>query len=472
MSMIELFVEDDLYRRIALKEDGVLTELQIEEKSSEVQAGDLYLAIIKKKVKAIKSVFVDIGARKNGFLYVNDLRQFEDYKEGQSILVEVLKEEEGSKGAKVTDKISLGGRFVVLFPGKGLGFSKKLDREKFLDLHGNFMPLEGFRVLFREASMEASREDILDEIEKLHEEFLLIYKKSETGLGPLKLFGHTSVLHRVVRDYFSSIQMIYVNHADIQKELMDNLGLPSLLHKSERSLFEFYGIEDELQSLRQRRVFLKDGGNLVIEETEAMVVIDVNSAKHKGSGADADYKFEVNLQAAAEIARQIRLRNLSGIIVIDFIDVKTDAQKERLKLSLEEAMEKDSMFGKCYPVTELGLLQLTRKKRGYPIYHYLEEACSSCRGHGVKLSYSYVKMRIRQEITRKVEDVELHDYHVVLHTHYEQQVRSDLEGFMTEIEGEDKKIYLEFRESTEDYMVKPLVFKSQISEMEKYLVAW
>lgn len=468
--MIELFIEDDVHRRIVLKDRGTMTEFYVEDAKRSIQPGDLYLGIIKKKVNSLKSVFIDIGAKKNAYLYVQDFQRFQDYKEGQSILVEVLKEEEGSKGTKVTDKISIGGKYVVLFPGKGLGFSKKLNRDLFLEAHGSFTSVEGYRVLFREASMDAAREDIVEEIKQITHSFSEVYQKAETGAGPLRLHGQSSVLSRILRDNFSKIQMIYVNTRSLQRELEEEYGIPSLLHKSERSLFDFYGIENELENLRNRKVYLKDGGNIVIEETEAMVVIDVNSAKHKGSQSKEDFVMEVNFQAAEEIARQIRLRNLSGIILIDFIDVKNDAQKILLKEAVEKAFLEDPLFGKCYPITDLGLLQLTRKKKGYPVYTYLEEPCTFCKGSGRRLSFTYVMMRIKNELASKTEQIDIKDFHIQLHKHYETNVREDMTSFIHAIDSGEKRIYLEFIDSHLDYDVLPLVFKNQIQEMEKYLI--
>lgn len=468
--MIELFIEDDLHRRIALKDHGCLTEIYIEEMESGIKPGELYLGIIKKKVKSLKSVFIDIGAKKNAYLYVQDFQKFQDYKEGQSVLVEVLKEEEGSKGTKVTDKISIGGKYVVLFPGKGIGYSKKIPRERFLEKQGSFASLDGYRVLFREASMDVSRQEIEEEIGLLKASFDEVFKKSETGVGPVRLYGQNSVLSRILRDNILKIQMIYVNTPELQTELKDQFGVPSLLHQSDRSLFDFYGIENELEALRHRKVYLKSGGNIVIDETEAMVVVDVNSAKHKGSQSKEEFTMEVNLQAAEEIARQIRLRNLSGIIIIDFIDVKNDAQKLVLKEVVEKAFSEDPLFGKCYPVSDLGLLQLTRKKKGYPIYTYLEESCSCCKGSGKKLSYPYVLMLIKNELMKKTEQIDIKDFAIVLHPHYKEKTVEDLDKFLHDIEADQRRIYLEFKDIHQEYEVKPLVFKNQISEMEKYLI--
>src|SRR5690554_4754490 len=176
--MIELFIEEDQYRRIAIKKEGILSECYFEDKNQEVRSGDLFLGIIRKKVKALHSVFIDIGQKKNAFLYVTSSTKFQDYKEGQSILVEVIKEEEGSKGTKVTDKVSLGGRFVVFFQGKGIGYSKRLDREAFLDKQGSQNPKEGFRMLFRSAAMDAEKEALEKEMEALHKTFSDVLKKA------------------------------------------------------------------------------------------------------------------------------------------------------------------------------------------------------------------------------------------------------------------------------------------------------
>lgn len=470
--MIELFIEEDQYRRIALKESGQLIECIYEEREAKVQTGDLFLGVIKKKVKGLQSIFVDIGAHKNAFLYVHDVKTWQDYKEGQSILVEVLKEEEGTKGAKVTEKISLGGKYVVLFPGRGFGYSKKMTKEKFLTEKGNFTPLDGYRVLFREASLSAEKEEILDEIALLEETFQLVFKKAETGLGPKKLHGQGSNVERILRDYFSKIQMIYVSHEKIRDQLQLEFGLPSLIHGEGRSLFDFYGIEEELISLLKRRVPLKDGGNLVLEETEAMVVVDVNSAKHKGHKADESLALSVNLQAVKELARQLRLRNLSGIVVIDFIDLKKSSEKEILEKAVQETFAKDPLFGKSYPLTELNLLQLTRKKKGPSIYHYLEEPCHCGTLKGKRLHFDYLMKLLKNELLKKVDQVELLDYHIVIHEAYQGRLREQPEAFLRNIGAEDKRIYLEFSKIPMDFMVEPLVFKNQIEELEKHLITF
>ena len=466
--MIELFIEEDEYRRIAIKENGILNECYFEDRNDAVKSGDLILGIIKKKVKALNSVFIDIGLNKNAFLYVLDKNVFDDYKEGQSIFVEVIKEEEGSKGAKVTDKVSLGGKFVVLFPGKGISFSKKLNKEAFLEKHGNVFPIRGYKTLYREAAMDANQEEVAEEVRKLKEEFDEILKKADTGMGPRRLFGEFSILDRIIRDRFNELQMVYSDSEETMAYLKSEYNLPSLVHRGGRSLFDFYGIEDELLKLRKEKVQLKDGGNLIIEKTEAMIVIDINSAKYTGKDNKEETALHMNLNAVTEIVRQLRLRNLSGIIMIDFIDMKIEANRQTLISRMNDELAKDTLFSKCYPLTDLNLMQITRKKKGYPLSHYIEEECGFCHGRGQTLRYEYLIKLIRNELGRKVENVEIVDYYLEINSIYKDRVMQDVSTFLKDIGAVDKKIYLEFTGIYEPFKLDPLVFKNQIVEKEKF----
>lgn len=469
--MIELFIEERDHRRIALKEDGILQDFHIEEKDKDARPGDLFLGIIKKKVKALNAVFIDLGLNKNGFLYLSKETPGDNYKEGQSILVEILKEEEGSKGAKVTDKISIGGKYLVLFPGKGIAFSKKINKENFLEKHGNQKPVDGYRLLFREASMEALTQEISREQDELVEKFSQVMVKAETGQGPKKLYGDSSILDRILRDQFSALQMIYVDSLAVEEFLKNNYGLPSLRYKGDSSLFDFYGINKELSLLNKKQVFLKEGSNLVIEETEAMVVVDVNSAQYIKSKDKNQTALHVNLVAGKEMARQIRLRNLSGIIIVDFIDM--DETKDRAKLleNVTEFFKNDPLFSKVYPLTELNLMQITRKKKGHALSYYLKESCEFCQGEGSHLSFSTIKEEMRIEFLKKKAHVEISAYHILLDQVFKRAVEEDLKTFLEEIDVKDKDVYLEFRPEIENYFaISPIVFKSQIDEVEKFLV--
>lgn len=468
--MIELFIEEDQYRRIVLKKNSILSECYFEDTDQEVRSGDIFLGIIKKKVKSLNSVFIDIGLKKNAFLFVTDRNKFQDYKEGQSILVEVIKEEEGSKGTKVTEKISVGGRYVVLFEGKGFNYSKKISKDDFLEKHGSQTPREGVRILFREASFDAAKEEIEKEIDELYAEFKDILKKSDTGIGPKKLYGESSILDRILRDRFNEINMIYSDSKETAARLKAEYSLPSLVHGNGRSLFDFYGIEQDLLKLRHRKVHLKEGGNLIIDVTDAMVVIDINSAKFTEKMNKEDMAVSMNLSAVKEIARQIRLRNLSGIIIIDFIDMASEENRKKLQNAMDKELHDDPLFSRTYPLTELNLMQLTRKKKGHPIHHYIEEPCDSCDDKGKRLNYQYLKKLIKNELMKKVDNIEIRDYLIVVGKPYESRIREELELFLSDIGAEGKRIYLEFSGIHDDFSIEPLVFKNQIQEKEKFLV--
>lgn len=469
--MIELYIEEKEERKIALRDGGRLQELYIEEKNKDAIAGDLFLGVIKKKVKALNAVFIDLGLSKNGFLYLSKEASFEDYKEGQSILVEILKEEEGSKGAKVTDKISIGGKYVVLFPGNGIRFSKKIEKEVFLEKHGNQKPVEGFRILFREGALEASTEEVINERDKLVSTFTQVLRKSDTGQGPKKLYGDTSILDRIIRDEFNTLQMIYVDSQSLKEYLKSEYHLPSLLFQGETSLFDFYGLDHEIMAINQKRVPLKNGGNLVIEETEAMVVIDVNSAKYTKMKNKNDMALQVNLAAGEEIARQIKLRNLSGIIMIDFIDMKKPKDQMKLYDSIHHFLKTDPLFSKAYPLTELNLMQITRKKKGHSLSYYILEDCSTCYGTGKVVAFSYIKNEIRNEFLKKKSHVEINAYHLVISDVYQDRITNEVVEFLTDVQAIEKEIYLEFRSDLECcFELSPLVFKSQIEEVERFKV--
>lgn len=469
--MIELFIEENQGRKIALRENGRLQELYIEEENKEARSGDLFLGIIKKKVKALNAVFIDLGLPKNGFLYLPKEAPFDDYKEGQSILVEILKEEEGSKGAKVTDKISLGGKYVVLFPGKGLQFSRKIKKEDFLEKHGNQMPVEGFRILYREASLEASTLEVTAERDKLMTEFNDVLRRAETGQGPKKLYGDGSILDRIVRDRFKTVQIIYVDSESLKQYLKEEYGLSSMMFQGETSLFDFYGLDHELYELNRKIVPLKDGGNLVIEETEAMVVIDINSAKFTKGKNKNETALQVNMAAGEEIARQIKLRNLGGIIIIDFIDMDRPKDQVRLYEHVMRHFEKDSLFSKAYPLNELNLMQLTRKRKGHALSYYLLEECGTCKGQGSILAYSTLKNEIRNEFLKKKSHVEINSYHLRISAIYKERITTELERFLDDVQASDKEIYLEFDSNLDSlFTLSPLVFKSQIEEVERFRV--
>lgn len=468
--MKEIIIEENELRRIAIKEDGILTECHIETKEEKILPGNLILGVIKNTVFNMSSVFIDIGDTKNAYLYVEDKKVLGDYKAGQGILVEVLKERAGSKGAKVTDRISIAGKYVILYLGSGFSYSRKIDPRAFVEQHGNLKPVKGYRILFREASMEADLKEIYREVDELKAEFDKALMKAETGIGPRKLYGDESLLDRIIRDNFKDLKLVYTDSKRIQDHLKQEYGLPALLHQDEQNIFDFYGVEKELLKLRHDRVSLPGGGNIVIERTEAMYVVDVNSAKRSGPKANEETVLEINMQAAREAARQIRLRNMAGIILIDFIDMESQEHNDALLHFMEKEMAKDSLKNTVYPVTELGLMQVARRSKGYPISKYLFEDCRTCHGQGQVLSFDYIRRLIRNEIRREARAVSVADFHIELNQRYEERVLGNKLEFLRDIDALDKRIYVTYSQTNEPFIIEPLIFSNQIREKEIYLL--
>lgn len=467
--MKEIFIEDSWTRRIAVKEDGILTECHFEEKDKGILPGNLILGVVKNTVASLSSVFIDIGDGKNGYMFVQDKARLKDFREGQGILVEVLKEKSGGKGAKVTDKVSIAGKYVVLSIGKGITYSQKIDPEALLEKHGNLKPVEGYRTLYREASLEASREDILEETREIKEAFDEVLMKAENGIGPRKIYGDESVLGRVIRDNFTDLNLVYVDSEETRDHLKREFSLPSLLHRDQQGLFDFYGIEKEIIKLLNPKVTLAGGGNLVIESTEAMHVIDVNSAKKQGKGSREDSSLELNLAAAEEAVRQIRLRNLFGIIAVDFVDMKDDESRLQLLQKVTDELKKDHNKATAYPLTELGIMQIARRGRGLSVRSHISEKCPCCAGGGL-LSLEYTLWLIRNELKRELKSAEVRDFHVGLPERFRSRVEADLNGFIKAIDSGDRRIYLTFYDTHENFLLEPLIFGTQIREKEKYLI--
>lgn len=467
--MRELFIEEGQPRRIGVRKDGQLEGLWMEENRGELLPGDLFLGIVRKKVPALSAVFVDIGAKKDGFLHVADRSRLMDYQEGQSLLVELLKLEEARKGPKLTERISMGGRFVVLFPGKGLQFSKKLHAERFIEAMGGLTPRPGYRILFREASEAATKAEIYQEVEEIARNFDDVLRKAESGIGPRRLYSSGSLLERVLKDYHGKLDMIHVDADSLKVQLKEEHGLPALLHRDIRGLFDFHGLEGEIQRLGAKRVQLPSGGNLVIEETEALVVIDVNSARHKGSTDKEALALSTNQEALREALRQIRLRNLSGILILDLIDMQVPKNRQRMYDIVKEEAVKDSQIARWYPLTELNLLQITRKKRGEPLSKWLQTSCGGCGGSGKVPAFPYVVQLLRNELARKGSGVDIEDFALRLHPRYGAAVDADPAGFLKDIEAEGKRIYLRYEEGA-PYQVEALVFGSQIRTWMPHLL--
>lgn len=409
-------ISEDL-TRIALAEDGELVELYYESKHDESLLGNVYAGRVASVVPNLQAAFVDIGAEKNGYYYYGAARAVSDEgknparpRPGDTLILQVEKDAAGSKGAVLTSRFSFPGKFLVLLPGDDgeIGISRKItdsaERERIRRTVRALLP-EGCGAIVRTNGANRSQEEYENEISLLLEKC----KKLEKGtfaLPPALLLQESQPVHQAVRDFYSAdVDEFVLNdeaafHSLLETGDFGGEGQPVLrLHTEKTPLFEAYFLERQSEKALEEKVWLKSGGFLVIEETEACVVIDVNTGKAAGRGDLQKSILRTNLEAAEEAAKQMRLRNLSGIIIIDFIDMPEKKNQQELTRRLESAVKKDRIKTVVIGMTELGLMQVTRKKTRPSLRRQMTTKCRACEGTGrlPSIDWTVTKMRRQAE---------------------------------------------------------------------------
>lgn len=478
--MREIFIErTEELLRIAIKENERLAECFIEEDDDRIYPGQIYKGVIKNIVPAIKCAFVDIGCEKNAYLYLDNKFSNSGFKKGQEIIVEVIKEDIDHKGAKVTSSFSIPGRYSVLMTlNRELSFSSKItDKEYKKILQQEIQKPDEVGVMIRTNASAVSTEEINSEINKLYSIYKKIIREAAYSTKCGLLYSDEGILDRVLRDNIddNTGKIIVDNYDDFTHIKEYITGKPDIqagteLYDGHRSLFDFYSIEKEILGLRNNRVNLSCGGYIVIDKTEAMYVIDVNSGKNVSQSAIQKTAAVTNSQAAAEIASQIRLRNLSGIILVDFIDIKAEEVKAEILGILEKGFKGDKNKTVIYPFTELNLVQIARRRRGRNIYEYIEEECRECHGRGKKLRLSYICKLIKNEICKGDIEDKIKNIYIEVNELYKASINGDIFQFVKEIGGMDKTVYLKFSDTVEYFTVEPLIFMNQIQNVEKYKI--
>lgn len=477
--MKEIFIERQKeLLRIAIKENDELKECFIEEETGEPYPGEIYKGVVKNIVPAIKCAFIDIGHKKNVYMYLDERFKNTKFKKGEELLVQVIKEDLGSKGAKVTNAISLPGTYCVLETfHKDISFSKKISEKNVKDAisQGLIKPAD-IGIKIRTNGAEVSIDTINDEINTLYALYKDMLDKANYSKKLGIVFNDGGILGRVLRDKLSGSNFkIYVDNEEDYNYIscfLNNIVDAKInvkLHQESRSLFSYYGIEREILSLRNNKVSLQCGGYIIIDKTEAMYVIDVNSGKNVKSNSIQKTVFFTNYQAAEEIAKQIRLRNLSGIIVIDFIDMDNEENKKKVLYKLQDGFIDDKNKTVVYNFTDLNLVQIARRRSGKCIYEYIEEECKVCSGKGKRVKLDYLCMLINNEIIRIGEQRDIKDIHIELDEIYSKDIQGDIISFVKNIDALDKNIYVTYR-ANEYFKVEPLIFHSQVENLEKYKI--
>ena len=395
--------------RIALVEGSSLEGFFIETTSRATCVGNIYKGIVEQVQPALQAAFVNYGAERNGFLPLDEIHP--DYfcqdpvgepriqdliQPGQEVLVQVTKDGGNLKGAALTTYISLAGRYVVLMPGRNQrAISRKItdeEQRERLKTIAHEIPLpEEFGIIIRTAAANQTKKDILKDLRYLLRIWENIREKASTQPAPSLIYQERGLAIRVIRDYFTpEIKRIVVDQKDVYKEVKDFLRIISPkhqncveLHRHTTPLFTHYKIEDQIERIFDKRVPLKSGGYLIIEQTEALVAIDVNSG---GATLDKDIEetaFRVNMEAAAEIPRQLRLRDLGGLIVIDFIDMSHPAKKAKVEQELRKATRKDKAKITVGKISRFGLLEMSRQHLGMSVQLGSYKECPYCRGTGM-----------------------------------------------------------------------------------------
>nr|WP_267127765.1 Rne/Rng family ribonuclease [Demequina subtropica] len=399
--------EKDARVQIAVLEDDVLVEHYVSHQAQQSMAGNVYLGRIQNVLPGMEAAFVDIGRGRNAVLYAGEVnwdaaglegkaKRIElALKPGDTVMVQVTKDPIGHKGARVTSQISLAGRFLVYVPGGGVtGISRKLpdtERNRLKKLLREVIPSDA-GVIVRTAAEGASEEELRADVERLKRQWQTILDESKPGTkAPKLLRGEPDMAIRVVRDIFNEdFDSLTIQGDDTWNSLSMYVGqvAPDLmprLHKfvGDRDVFAESRIDEQLAKGMDRKVWLPSGGSLVIDRTEAMTVIDVNTGKFVGKGGTLEETMTLNnLEAAEEIVRQLRLRDIGGIIVIDFVDMLLEANRDRVLRRLIECLGRDRTKHQVAEVTSLGLVQMTRKRVGQGLVEAFSETCEHCKGRG------------------------------------------------------------------------------------------
>ncbi len=417
--------------RVALLEEGVLVEYYVERPVTQRVVGSIYKGRVENVLPGMQAAFVNIGLEKNAFLYVDDATparigdEEEDYddikhatikdlvKVGQEIVVQVVKEPFGTKGARVSRHITLPGRYLVLMPTvEYVGVSRRIQDEKERDRLRKLaesIKHNHLGMIVRTVAEGKSKRELESDLAFLMKLWSKIQHRARTNPSPALIHRDLGLVYRIVRDAFTDevLRLTVDDKAERDRilELLDFMSpeLKAKVHlypNKARPLFDFYGLSAEIEQALKKRVWLKSGGYLVFDQTEALTAIDVNTGKFVGSTNLADTVFRTNLEAAREIPKQLRLRDIGGIVIIDFIDMeKVEHRQEVLKV-LEEHVKRDRTKVHILGLTQLGLVEMTRKKVRQSLESALMKTCPYCEGRGKVPSEDTMARQVRREIKR------------------------------------------------------------------------
>ena len=407
--------------RMAMAEDSLLLEVAVERTESSYMVGNIYKGRVENVLPGMQAAFINIGIGKNAFLYAGDIFPHKSFQRlvsednltvGAEIMIEIVKDAMGSKGPRATTHFSIPGRYVVVMPSVDyVGVSRRIEspeeRSRLRALAEKIRP-KGMGVIVRTVAEGHSEDELARDFQYLNNLWSALTAKAKRAKAPLLLYRDADLAVRIIRDHVKDdIDEVIVDNVDTHARMVELAKFisPDLvnkisLYKAQTDIFTHYGIEDEWGRLADRRVDLKCGGYLIIDKTEALTVIDVNTGRFIGHSNLADTVFRANMEAAAEIARQLRLRDIGGIIVADFIDMQKEGHKKAILAELEAKLKADNTKTNVLGLTELGLVEMTRKKSRQTYESTLYENCPCCNGRGIVQSPETLIIGIHRQLRR------------------------------------------------------------------------
>jgi ribonuclease G len=427
--------------RVALVLQGAVQELHIERTLSRGMAGNIYLGKVVRVLPGMQSAFIDIGLERAAFLHVADIWEARSHDnpnapatpiekllyDGQALMVQVVKDPIGTKGARLSTQISIAGRMLVYLPQDAhIGISQRIEsemeRELLREKVQRLLPADekgGF--IIRTMAEDASEADLQMDIDYLRKTWTTITKQAKSKPAPALLYQDLNLAQRVLRDFVNDeTSTIQVDSREnfLMLQQFGSTYTPSVLSKlthytGERPLFDLYGVEEEIQRALGRRVDLKSGGYLIVDQTEAMTTIDVNTGSYVTGRNFDDTIFKTNLEAAHAIARQLRLRNLGGIIILDFIDMESAEHRNAVLAELGKALARDRTKISVSGFSALGLVEMTRKRTRESLAHILCEVCPACGGKGQVKTARTVCYEILRELLREAKQFNPREFRIL-----------------------------------------------------------
>ncbi len=471
---------------VALLEDDALVELMFDRPDEVRLVGDIYLGRVDAVLPGIQASFVDIGTEKAGFLHASDLEVEEEedegangdgtgggtgrrnrkvgppiqdqVKKGDSLLVQVTKEPIGTKGPRLTAQVSLPGRFLVYIPGSShVGVSRKIEgreeRARLRKMAKEILPPDSGGIIVRTVGEEVTHQILEKEFKRLHEQWQKIQRRAQSQKAPAQVHREAKLVSGIIRDLFSDkFDRVVVDSKEIHNEISQYVRNvdPDLLdrvqlYEDSVPLFDRHNIEEAIQVAFQRRVELPSGGYVIIEPTEALVSIDVNTGRYTGKKDPEHTILRTNLDAASEIAKQLRLRDVGGIIVVDFIDMESQANRDRVLQELKSHLGHDRARTKAFEVSDLGLIEMTRQRVRPSLFHSLTHACEHCAGTGRIYTPATVIRRIERSLKRAAAGSTERKLVVRVHPEVALQVLEDEPDFLRRL-GKTTQMDLDLRD--------------------------